>query len=62
MTKQALLLRKMKCQQDRLCFISLKPYSDSLGLVKHSDAGIVLVNKEFETEIDLTKRGNVNES
>lgn len=58
MTKQALLLRKMKCQQDRLCFISLKPLEDKVALAKHSVCGLVLVEKKFEEEIPTTKEGN----
>lgn len=55
MTKQSLMLRKIQCQTNKLCFISLQPYSDTVGLVKHSDVGLVLVNKIYEAEIDLTK-------
>lgn len=55
MTKQSLIVRKEYCQQHKLCFISLRPYSEPLGLVKHSDVDLVLVNKEYEEVRHVSK-------
>lgn len=54
MTKQELKERKDFCQQNKLCFISKQSYEGQriIALAKHSDAGLVIVKKEFEKVIE----------
>ena len=56
MTKQSLMLRKIQCQQDRLCFISLRKLDGEIALKKHSDVSLILVDKRYDEEIDLVNK------
>ena len=42
-----LLKRKTYCLKHNLCFVSFEELNDKSQLIKHSDLGMVSVNKQY---------------